>query len=472
MNNNIEYWKEREKQRLNTRLKDEKEVLKELDKQYKIAMKNIEKEIANLFYKYAKQNKLTYAETQKYLTNNEFKMWRMDIKQYIKLIEQTSDERLLLELNTLAMKSRINRLEELFYQISKEINNTFDIQNNRVEKLLEESLKDSYYKSIYETQKSVGVGVSFSKLDKATIKEVISYPWSGKNFSQRIWKNRDLLSEVVKEEITQMVIRGESLKKIANRVSEKMDSSYENAIRLVQTEHSHFMSEADKRAYESQRVDKYQFLATLQDNTCKRCRNIDMKVYLVKDAKEGENYPPMHPRCRCTTIPYFPHKEGETRTARLPKGKTYEVPSNLSYNEWYKKHVEVAINREKENKNNVIINNIRKDIKDGKYNLNIHNGKQGKHFKDHNNYTEGRSYLTVSKEEAQKLINKYAGTGILELDRNGKFKNKELITCEKNIGVNISNLTGKETTTNKFYIHYSKNGTHIVPTIKGVEKDE
>ncbi|WP_339089581.1 polymorphic toxin type 50 domain-containing protein [Clostridioides difficile] len=396
----------------------------------------------------------------------------MDIKQYIKLIEQTNDERLLLELNTLAMKSRINRLEELFYQISKEIYNTFDIQNNRVEKLLEESVKDSYYKSIYETQKFVGVGTSFSKLDKETLKDIITYPWSGKNFSQRIWKNRDLLSEVIKEEITQMVIRGESLKKIANRVSQKMDSSYENAIRLVQTEHSHFMSEADKKAYESQRVDKYQFLATLQDNTCKRCRNIDMKVYLVKDAKEGENYPPMHPRCRCTTIPYFPHKEGEMRTARLPKGKTYEVPSNLSYNEWYKKHVEVAINREKENKNNVIINNIRKDIKDGKYNLNIHNGKQGKHFKDHNNYTEGRSYLTVSKEEAQKLINKYAGTGILELDRNGKFKNKELITCEKNIGVNISNLTGKETTTNKFYIHYSKNGTHIVPTMKGVEKDE
>lgn len=339
MNNNIEYWKEREKQRLNARLKDEKEVLKELDKQYKIAMKNIEKEIANLFYKYAEQNKLTYAETQKYLTNNEFNTWRMDIKQYIKLIEQTNDERLLLELNTLAMKSRINRLEELFYQISKEIYNTFDIQNNRVEKLLEESVKDSYYKSIYETQKFVGVGTSFSKLDKETLKDIITYPWSGKNFSQRIWKNRDLLSEVIKEEITQMVIRGESLKKIANRVSEKMDSSYENAIRLVQTEHSHFMSEADKKAYESQGVDKYQFLATLQDNTCKRCRNIDMKVYLVKDAKEGENYPPLHPRCRCTTIPYFQHEEGEMRTARLPKGKTYEVPANLTYNEWYKEHV-------------------------------------------------------------------------------------------------------------------------------------
>ncbi|HBG8947618.1 TPA: minor capsid protein, partial [Clostridioides difficile] len=352
------------------------------------------------------------------------------------------------------------------------IYNTFDIQNNRVEKLLEESVKDSYYKSIYETQKHVGVGISFTKLDREALKDIITYPWSGKNFSQRIWKNRDLLSEVIKEEITQMTIRGESLKKISNRVSEKMDSSYENAMRLVQTEHGHFMGEADKRAYESQNVDKYQFLATLQGNTCEKCRNVDMKVFLVKDAIETKNYPPMHPRCRCTTIPYFEDEKVGTRTARLPEGKTYEVPSNLSYNEWYKKHVEVAINREKENKNNVIINNIRKDIKDGKYNLNIHNGKQGKHFKDHNNYTEGRSYLTVSKEEAQKLINKYAGTGILELDRNGKFKNKELITCEKNIGVNISNLTGKEITTNKFYIHYSKNGTHIVPTMKGVEKDE
>ncbi|HBF4547269.1 minor capsid protein [Clostridioides difficile] len=338
MNNN-EYWKERERQRLNARLKDEKEVLKELDKQYKIAMKNIEKEIANLFYRYSEQNNLTYAETQKYLTNNEFKTWRMDIKQYIKLIEKTKDERLLLELNTLAMKSRINRLEELFYQISKEINNTFDIQNNRVEKLLEESVKDSYYKSIYETQKHVGVGVSFTKLDREALKDIITYPWSGKNFSQRIWKNRDLLSEVIKEEITQMVIRGESLKNIANRVSQRMDSSYENAIRLVQTEHGHFVGEADKRAYESQNVDKYQFLATLQGNTCKRCRNADMKVYLVKEAKEGENYPPLHPRCRCTTIPYFLHEEGEMRTARLPKGKTYEVPANLTYNEWYKEYV-------------------------------------------------------------------------------------------------------------------------------------
>lgn len=101
---------------------------------------------------------------------------------------------------------------------------------------------------------------------------------------------------------------------------------------------------------------------------------------------------------------------------------------------------------------------------------NIHIGKQGKHILGHNNYINGRSYLTVSIEEVEELIKKYAGTGKFELQRNGEVKNKELIECNKNIGVNINNETGELTETNRFYIHYSKDGVHIVPTLKGVEK--
>ena len=100
----------------------------------------------------------------------------------------------------------------------------------------------------------------------------------------------------------------------------------------------------------------------------------------------------------------------------------------------------------------------------------IHIGKQGKHILGHNNYINGRSYLTVSIEEVEELIKKYAGTGKFELQRNGEVKNKELIECNKNIGVNINNETGELTETNRFYIHYSKDGVHIVPTLKGVEK--
>ena len=107
--NSKQYWIDRENQKLNKDIKDCNNLAKELEHHYKLANKEIEKEINNLFEKYAKDNQLTYAEATKYLTGNEFKIWRTDIKGYLKMIEDNPE--LLLELNTLAMKSRITRLE-------------------------------------------------------------------------------------------------------------------------------------------------------------------------------------------------------------------------------------------------------------------------------------------------------------------------------------------------------------------------
>ena len=81
----------------------------------------IGKEISNLFYKYANENNLSFSDAKKYLNSSEFREFKKDLKSYMKLIEETGDEELLLELNTLAMKSRISRLEEMFYQCGKYI---------------------------------------------------------------------------------------------------------------------------------------------------------------------------------------------------------------------------------------------------------------------------------------------------------------------------------------------------------------
>ena len=92
-------------------------------------MDQIGKEISNLFYKYAKDNNLSYSDAKKYLNSSEFREFKRDLKSYIKLIEETGDEELLLELNTLAMKSRISRLEEMFYQCGKYINEVYENTN-------------------------------------------------------------------------------------------------------------------------------------------------------------------------------------------------------------------------------------------------------------------------------------------------------------------------------------------------------
>lgn len=98
--------------------------------------------------------------------------------------------------------------------------------------------------------------------------------------------------------------------------------------------------------------------------------------------------------------------------------------------------------------------------------LDISDGSQGKHIRGHNNYKEGKSYLLIDTKEAQELINQYAGTGEFKKNKNGTYSNKELVSCDRIIGVNVSSIDNTLKYTSDFYIHYAKNGTHIVPTIK------
>lgn len=70
--------------------------------------------------------------------------------------------------------------------------------------------------------------------------------------------------------------------------------------------------------------------------------------------------------------------------------------------------------------------------------------------------------------DLQELVNMYAGTGELETTLSGKFTNKEKIKANRIIGVDVSRQ-GNEITkipTQWVKIHYSKNRTHVVPTIK------
>ena len=77
------------------------------------------------------------------------------------------------------------------------------------------------------------------------------------------------------------------------------------------------------------------------------------------------------------------------------------------------------------------------------------------------------SHLAITKEECQALVERYAGTGQFKYDPKST-KMKEIISQNKPIGTYIDPRIGEviENATD-FRIHYSKTGSHIVPTIKG-----
>ena len=103
---------------------------------------------------------------------------------------------------------------------------------------------------------------------------------------------------------------------------------------------------------------------------------------------------------------------------------------------------------------------ILKRIVHGKeVNVNIHVGRQGKHIIGHNNYLKGRSIFNGTMEEAQKLVDEFAGKG--QLLSNGI---SERVNFGKIIGNFIDNETKLKIPTTWGIIKYSKEGVHIVPS--------
>ena len=118
---------------------------------------------------------------------------------------------------------------------------------------------------------------------------------------------------------------------------------------------------------------------------------------------------------------------------------------------------------------------LRKRIQSGEFPLDIHKGRQNKHVVGTQEYEQyvkqlqkngkhGPSRITISTEEMQDLIETYKGTGILQRDKHGQWRNSELITIHPDkIGIAVNDRTGAEADTSVFCIHYSKDGVHISP---------
>ncbi len=106
------------------------------------------------------------------------------------------------------------------------------------------------------------------------------------------------------------------------------------------------------------------------------------------------------------------------------------------------------------------------------YDLNKYvESKWEKHNPENKNYDGIASQVIIPKEETIKLIQKYAGTGLLERNRKtGAWLGKEVVSTDKVIG-KVLDINGNWVETKTFKIHYSeKKGVHIVPTLKGVDK--
>ncbi len=351
---NDSYWENRAAWDMYHRMEDAEQTADLLAKVYRNSSMLLTHKAKDIFEKYMTKHGLS--ETQAWNLLNTMQD-RTSMEELLNALRNKDSDKtkqeLLRELEAPAYRVRIERLQDLLQQVDRVMQEVYQQEQLFDTSFFQNLSEATYYRSIYNIQKRTGYGFSFSNISQKQISQVLSMNWSGSHYSQRIWKNTQELSETLKQELLVSLLTGRTDRETSEVIMNRCGAGAMQARRLVRTESCFLSGELTARSYEECGIEKYRYLATLDLRTSKICRELDGKIFSMKDRKAGKNYPPMHPWCRSTTISVIDEDElrNMKRRAYNPKtGRTETVPANMTYDQWYKKYVKGNVQAEAEEK--------------------------------------------------------------------------------------------------------------------------
>ncbi len=259
-------------------------------------------------------------------------------QELLKIMHDTDDETakamLLERINAQAYGARIKRVDAIGNKILGEFMQMANKEQVLCKELFSSVFTESYYTNIYNLAEGYNAGVSFDVLPKRAIQAALQEDWNGANYSSRIWNHSKEFAEQVEKTVVSGLMSGKSTPKMAMELSGfAKDDAYYVKERLIRSETAHFLSQGQKEAYEVGGIEQYRFLASLSERTCEVCGDLDNKTFYVDEATEGENFPPMHPNCRCVTV--TADVKLKNRTAKDPvTGENYKVEGDMSFAQW------------------------------------------------------------------------------------------------------------------------------------------
>lgn len=349
------YWEKRKARELYEELVKAEDTAEEMRQLYIASSNEIKEEAVKLARRFQLRHNLSVKEAERLLARS---LDPDDIKNLIMMLKQDpQNAELAAELESQAYASRISRLMAVQSSIDTVANEIYRRSNAATTAVLQDIGQSMYYKQIFEMQQRAGAAFGFTPLDPDRLMDIINRRWSGQNFSERLWANREQLAAEVKKQLLLGILTGRANRKMAQEIDGRFSVSYNNTRRLVRTEANYVANQLQVESYKDTSVDRYIYVAILDLRTSEVCRDLDKKRFLVSNAIVGENYPPMHPWCRSTTIAWMPDqllKKLQQSAIDPATGEPVTVPGDMTYREWYDKYVKdnpEAVVQEKSYKN-------------------------------------------------------------------------------------------------------------------------
>ena len=340
-----EYWEGRFVELQRSQLKRADSFAHELEDLHARMQKEIDDDITVWHKKVATANGISMADAKKLMSRKDRKEFQWTLEEY----EQHAKADLLSGVTSANVMNasanwHLSYLDGMKLQLEHHVDKLYKNIDSKTRNHFKESLNENYLNTAFELQKGIGIGEKMEiPYDEQKLENILRTPWAsdGKNFSQRIWKDRTQLVNNLQKNLSESVIRGDSDTDMIQALSKDEKKAEFNTRRLVETESAFFDSESERQCCEDFGIEKYRFLAVLDMKTSDICQELDNKVFLEKERQVGVNAPPMHPFCRSTTAPVVDEDFLTSRRAKNPNnGKYDEIPADMNYKEWKAKYVE------------------------------------------------------------------------------------------------------------------------------------
>lgn len=337
MKSNV-YWERRAKQRMASYHRSADSTIHQVAGAYDQALKNLNAEIEAIYKTFGYNGLLDRTTARKVLNETisraEWKALRNSLAQ---IQDPAIQRQVLARLNAPAYRARITRLEALREQAYIQSKMIADVELRVSRSGYVDIINEAYYRTMFDIQKGLGTGFEFATMPNRVIETILKRPWSGQHFSQRIWGNTDTLANQLTAVLTGGFMSGAGVATMRRQLEDITGVGKYAAARLIRTETTYMANAAEMESYEELGINQYVYVATLDKRTSPICQELDGKIFKVKDAKPGENLPPMHPNCRSTTRAYLGQDELDSRIRRARNsetGETHIIPGNMTYEQW------------------------------------------------------------------------------------------------------------------------------------------
>jgi len=260
--------------------------------------RDLEKEIARWYSRFATNNQIDIVEARRLLNSNELTEFRWSVDEYIQYAkENTLSGEWIRQLENASAKVRVSRLEALKLQTQHAVESIFGNQLDTIDTLVKRQFLNTYYHAMFEVQRGFNIGWDIAGVDDRRLQAIINRPWTTDQltFSDRIWRDKQRMVGELEKTLTQSLLLGRNSNEIIEDFAEKMQTTKNNAVRLIATESSYFSALAEKEVYDELDVKRFRILATLDRLTSDICQEMDGKVFLVREFQPGVTANPFHP---------------------------------------------------------------------------------------------------------------------------------------------------------------------------------